>query len=86
VPVHRGIVLNVHDFDGVIEFAQNMVAFNVHFMPEYKQWWQPSKEHGIGLGLSELENFFVKVETSGSQQYSESVKEYRIGLCQEFNG
>jgi hypothetical protein len=39
VPIHRGLIMNVHDFNGAIEFAENLVGFNVVYIPEYKQWY-----------------------------------------------
>jgi hypothetical protein len=58
--------MNLHDFNGVIELAENLVGFNVEYIPEYKQWYQPSEKHGIGMGMKELPKFFSNVATSAS--------------------
>jgi hypothetical protein len=71
--------MNVHDFSGVIEVARSFFAFNVHFIPEFRQWYQPSKGHGIGLGIQELERFLRNVSTASSTLFN--LKEYRLGIC-----
>ncbi len=58
--------MNVHDFNGAIELADNTVGFNVAYIPEYRQWYQPSEKHGIGLGFEELQKFSSNVVTSAS--------------------
>jgi hypothetical protein len=79
--------MNVHDFNGVIELAENLVGFNVAFIPEYKQWYQPSEKHGIGMGLQELPNFLSNVTTSANLDYWwNTVREYRVGMCSEWDG
>ncbi len=34
IPAHRGIVLNVEDFEGPIELLQNQITHNAQFVPE----------------------------------------------------
>jgi hypothetical protein len=58
--------MNLHDFNGAIELAENLVGFNVAYIPEYKQWYKASEKHGIGMGLQELPKFFSNVVTSAS--------------------
>ena len=58
--------MNVNDYEGSIEVANSIFAYNVAYLPEYKQWYQPSEKHGIGLGTQELPKFYKNVSTKSS--------------------
>jgi hypothetical protein len=79
VPVHKGIAMSVHEFSGVIEVVRSFFAFNVHFIPEFRQWYQPSQGYGIGLGIQELGKFLRNVQTTSSSLHI--LKEFRLGIC-----